>query len=57
MSTSDNGKAQLQQLVAEAHAATGRADADLTTAVAALIAAASGGMTGGTVVFSGDFSG
>ena len=53
MSTADTVKAQLQKLIAEANAATGRADADLTTAVAALIAAASGGM----VVFSADFSG
>lgn len=57
MSTADTVKAQLRKLIDDANAATGRADADLTTAVAALIAAASGGMTGGTVVFSADFSG
>lgn len=48
MATADSVKAKLQGLIAKANATTGNQDADLTTAVDALIAAIEAGGGGGT---------
>lgn len=54
MSTANTVKAQIQRLISDANAATGRTDTDLTSAVAALIASIS--PVGPVVLFSYDFS-